>query len=59
MRSTQKKECQNSSDDANLSVTDYDDTMVQTGAQFKNVAKYVSISKLGEGHYSLRNDFVF
>ena len=41
MRSTQKKkkECQNSSDDANLSVTDYDDTMAQTVLQFKNVAK--------------------
>ena len=36
---TKKKESQNSSNDANLSVADYDDTMVQTVSQFKNVTK--------------------
>ena len=37
-RHEKKKECQSSSSDASLSVSDYDDAMMQALLQFKNVA---------------------
>ena len=55
----QKEECHNScSNDANFSVTDYDDTIRQCRS-LKMLLRKLSITKLGEGLYSLHIDLFF
>ena len=52
-----KKECQNGSNDANLSITDLDDTVIHRQCRSCEISSVLHNQK--KGHYSLHNHLFF